>query len=436
MIWKIFIASFLVFLNALFVAAEFAIVKVRESQIELRVRKGSRLAKLVQKIIRNLDTYLSATQLGITLASLGLGWIGEPVFAVIIMKVIQFIGFTISPETLHSISLPIAFVTITILHIVFGELAPKSLAIQRSEQIAMLTSGPLLVFYYMFSPFIWLLNAFANFILRVVGFPPIKDIDQLHNSDEIRYILDESRKSGLIEVSEHELINKIFEFSDKDVKQIMVPRGSIVAAESGMSFHEIVRIFISEGYSRLPFYDKGIDNIIGIIYSKDLLPVLIGLKSGVPQDFMRKPYFVQEDELLKTVLNKLLSNKIHIAIVLDDFGGVAGLVTLEDILEEIVGEIQDEYDEEKPLINKINDNTYIISGSTVLNELNEYLKIDLPESDDYETIAGLITSKVGRIPHQGEVIEIDNFVIKILKRSERMIESVKLTQKEAEKEEE
>jgi CBS domain containing-hemolysin-like protein len=429
MIWQIFIAFFLVFLNGFFVAAEFAIVKVRESQIELKAREGSKLAQLAKKITQNLDTYLSATQLGITLASLGLGWIGEPVVAVIITNIFQFFNFSLSPEFIHSISLPIAFVTITILHIVFGELAPKSLAIQRSEQVALFTSGPLMAFYYLFSPFIWLLNTFANWILRLAGFSPVKEMDQLHSSDEIRYILEESKKSGLIEVAEHDLINNIFEFAEKDVKQIMVPRGKVIAIETGMNFDEIVQMFISEGYTRLPVYDEKIDNIVGVIYSKDLLPVLIGLKKGNPEDFMRKAYFVQEDDLLNNVLNKLLANRIHIAMVLDSFGGLAGLVTLEDILEEIVGEIQDEYDEEKPLVEKISENEFRVAAASGINDVNEYLPVPLPESDDYETVAGLITSTVGRIPRKNEIIETDDYIIKILKRSDRMIESVKLVKK-------
>jgi CBS domain containing-hemolysin-like protein len=429
MIWQILLAFFLVFLNGFFVAAEFAIVKVRESQIELKARKGSKLAKLAKKITQNLDTYLSATQLGITLASLGLGWIGEPVVAVIINKIMLFFNFSMSPETVHSISLPIAFVTITIMHIVFGELAPKSLAIQRSEKVALITSGPLMTFYYIFSPFIWLLNSFANLILRIAGFSPVKEMDQLHSSDEIRYILEESKKSGLIEVAEHDLINNIFEFSDKDVKQVMVPRGKVVAIETGMNFDEIVQMFINKGYTRLPVYDKRIDNIVGVIYSKDLLPVLIGLKKGNPEDFMRKAYFVQEEELLNNVLNKLLANRIHIAMVLDSFGGLAGMVTLEDILEEIVGEIQDEYDEEKPLVEKINENEFRVAATTVINDVNEYLPVPMPESDDYETVAGLITSAVGRIPRKNEIIEIDDYIIKILNRSDRIIETVKLVKK-------
>jgi CBS domain containing-hemolysin-like protein len=435
MIWEILLAAFLVFLNGFFVAAEFAIVKVRESQIELRVRSGSKTAKLAKKIIANLDTYLSATQLGITLASLGLGWIGEPVFAEIIKSVLALAGFSLSPETLHSISLPVAFVTITILHIVFGELAPKSLAIQRSEQVALVTSGPLIAFYWVFSPFIWILNTLANWILRLAGFQSVKESEQVHNADEIRYILKESQKSGLIGDEAQELINRIFEFTDKDVKQIMVPRGKIVAVESTMSFEEMTKVFINEGYTRLPVYDKEIDNVIGIINAKDLLTPFVNKQIVGPKDLMRTAYFVQESEFLKSVLKKLLANKVHIAMVLDEFDGLAGLITLEDIIEEIVGEIQDEYDDEQPSVKTENQNEFIIAANTSINDINQYLPVPLPESDDYETVAGLITSLTGRIPKTDEVINLEHYDCKILKRSERVIESVKLELKQTEQDE-
>jgi len=429
MILQVLITFFLVFLNGFFVAAEFAIVKVRQSQIELLVRNGNRLAKLSKHIIEHMDAYLSATQLGITLASLGLGWIGEPVVGAIITNLMAFFGLELSPETAHSISLPIAFVTITVLHIVFGELAPKSLAIQRSEKVTLLVSIPLRMFYFIFSPFIWVLNSFANYILKISGFPPINEIDQIHSSDEIRFILDESRKSGMLEVSDHQLISNIFEFSDKDIKQIMVPRGKIVAVESSMELEEIVKTFIREGYTRLPIYDKEIDNIVGVFNAKDLLPLLLTKEDKNPTEFMRQVYFVQEDELLKSVLNKMLKNKVHITIVLDEFGGIAGMVTMEDIIEEIIGEIQDEYDDEQPLIKKLNEQEFVVSAFAVINELNDMLPVELPESEDYETIGGMVTSVAGRIPRQNEKIELDDYWCIILKSSERLIESVKLIAK-------
>lgn len=429
MILDILLTFFLVFLNGFFVAAEFAIVKVRLSQIELKVKEGSKLAKLSSNIVHHLDAYLSATQLGITIASLALGWIGEPVVSAIIINLMDMFGFSITPEMAHKIALPVAFVTITILHIVFGELAPKSLAIQRSEQVTLLVSIPLRIFYLLFSPFIWLLNSFANLMLRLAGFPAVSELDQLHSSDEIRYILDESKKSGIIEAADYNLINKIFDFSNKDIKQIMVPRGKIVGIDSSLSFDEIVQVFINEGYTRMPVYTQDIDNIIGTLNAKELFPALLKQGKKTINEMLRQAYFVQENDMLKQVLNNMLKNKVHIAFVLDEFGGIAGMVTMEDIIEEIIGEIQDEYDDEKPLINKITDNEYIISARTVINDLNEILPVPLPESEEYETVGGMIMCNVGRIPELNEEVELEHYKVIILQRSNRLIELVKIIQK-------
>lgn len=429
MILDILLTFFLVFLNGFFVAAEFAIVKVRLSQIELKVKEGSKLAKLSSNIVHHLDAYLSATQLGITIASLALGWIGEPVVSAIIINLMDMFGFSITPEMAHKIALPVAFVTITILHIVFGELAPKSLAIQRSEQVTLLVSIPLRIFYLLFSPFIWLLNSFANLMLRLAGFPAVSELDQLHSSDEIRYILDESKKSGIIEAADYNLINKIFDFSNKDIKQIMVPRGKIVGIDSSLSFDEIVQVFINEGYTRMPVYTQDIDNIIGTLNAKELFPALLKQGKKTINEMLRQAYFVQENDMLKQVLNNMLKNKVHIAFVLDEFGGIAGMVTMEDIIEEIIGEIQDEYDDEKPLINKITDNEYIISARTVINDLNEILPVPLPESEEYETVGGMIMCNVGRIPELNEELELEHYKVIILQRSNRLIELVKIIQK-------
>lgn len=429
MILDILLTFFLVFLNGFFVAAEFAIVKVRLSQIELKVKEGGKLAKLSSHIVHHLDAYLSATQLGITIASLALGWIGEPVVSAIIINLMDMLGFPIAPEMAHKIALPAAFVTITILHIVFGELAPKSLAIQRSEQITLLVSVPLRLFYLLFSPFIWLLNSFANLMLRLVGFPPVSELDQLHSSDELRYILDESKKSGIIEATDYNLINKIFDFSHKDIKQIMVPRGKIVGIDSSLTFDEIVQLFINEGYTRMPVYTQDIDNIIGTLNAKELFPGLQKQGKKTINDMLRKAYFVQETDMLKQVLNNMLRNKVHIAFVLDEFGGIAGMVTMEDIIEEIIGEIQDEYDDEIPLINKITENEYIISARTVINDLNDILPLPLPESEEYETLGGMIMSHAGRIPELNEEFELDDYKVIILQRSNRLIELVKIIPK-------
>ncbi len=427
MILDIGLTVLLVLLNGFFVAAEFAIVKVRSSQIELRIRAGSRLAKLAKNLIYHLDEYLSATQLGITLASLGLGWIGESVVSRIIFDTMQFAGISITYELAHQIALPTAFASITMLHIVFGELIPKSLAIQRAESVTLAIAVPLRMFYLLFKPFIWLLNSFANKFIKIIGFEPVTEEETSHSTEELRYLLEESSKRGVIDSEDHALLENIFEFSSTPVKQIMVPRGKIVGVELSMTREQIVDKFIVEGYSRMPVYDKNIDNIMGIIYTKNLIDLLSHPNLFIIQDMIRPPYFVGEEEKIDKVFRYMQRNRIHIAIVIDEFGGTAGLATLEDIVEEIFGEIQDEDDEEKPIVLSMGDNQYIVDPSAIVGDANDFLPEPLQESDDYETIGGLIINEIGRIPEPGEIIEIANYSIEILNSSNIHIESIKMT---------
>ncbi len=423
---------FFVFLNGFFVAAEFALVKVRHSQLEIRIRSGSKMAKVARSMTSHLDAYLSATQLGITLSSLALGWIGESVVAAMIIDFTIFLGIDLSPETAHQIALPTAFITITILHIVFGELAPKSMAIQKPEQISLAVAMPLKLFYYIFKPFIWLLNGFANLFIRLFGFAPVSEESQAHSADELKILLDEGSKTGVIDDTEHKMLANVFDFSETPVKQIMVPRKNIISIPYEIATDELVEILIEEGYSRLPVYKGNPDNIIGVIYAKDILSMLQNSNLIILHDIIRPAYYVGEDEKISILLENLQREKIHLAIVMDDFGGVAGIVTLEDILEEIVGEIQDEYDEETPIVEMINEEEYYVMASAAINDLNEYLPIDLPESDDYETLGGLIVQLLGRIPELNEEIELDDFIARILQSSKRNIDYVSLSLKEKE----
>ena len=280
MIINILLTIFLVLLNGFFVAAEFAIVKVRSSQIELRSQAGSQLAKVALNMITHLDAYLSATQLGITLASLGLGWIGESVVSEIIIHIMQAAGFQADADLAHKIALPIAFAVITILHIVFGELAPKSLAIQRSESTTLAIAIPLQFFYYIFKPAIWFLNGFSNLLLRGIGITPVHG-SEVHSSEELRLIFEQSKESGAIQDSQHELFVNVFSFNDRMVKQIMVPRTKLAALDIESSEDKILDMVFTEGYSRIPVYRESIDNIVGVLYVKDLLIVI---RRGEPID--------------------------------------------------------------------------------------------------------------------------------------------------------
>ena len=387
MILDILITLFLVFLNGFFVAAEFAIVKVRLSQIEIRVRSGSFLAKIAKNIIEHLDAYLSATQLGITLASLALGWIGESVVAELVITAMASFGYTPNPELAHGIALPIAFIIITFLHIVLGELAPKSLAIQRSEAVALGISIPLKAFYILFRPFIWALNSVANLLLALIGIQSVKEQD-LHSAEELRYLIEESSKSGMIELNEQEMIENVFVFQKTMASEIMIPRGKIIGLEISMNPEMIVETVIEQGYSRMPVYKETLDNIIGIVYAKDLLTMMSLSDLIVLQDIVRPVTFIQETDKIHTLLTKMQKQRFHIAVVLDEFGGTAGLVTLEDIMEELVGEIQDEYDEEKPIVESKNAEEWTISADASIADVNEFLPYPFPESKNIKLLAG------------------------------------------------
>ncbi|MBL7998284.1 MAG: HlyC/CorC family transporter [Candidatus Kapabacteria bacterium] len=429
MVLDILLTIFLVVLNGFFVAAEFAIVKVRASQIELRARSGNIFARMARSLIIHLDEYLSATQLGITLASLGLGWIGEEVVAKLVISAAQSLGYPMETDVAHKIATVIAFSIITVLHIVFGELAPKSMAIQRSEQVALAVSFPLRAFYFVFKPFIWLLNSFANIILKSIGIEPAHE-QELHSPEEIRYLIEESQKSGAIHEDEHELIENVFEFKETHVSEVMIPRRSIVGIEVNMPSEQILEKVMDEGYSRMPVYSGTIDNIVGVVYTKDLLSLMRYSTLILIQDILRKPVFVQEDDKISSVLRRMKKEQFHLAVVVDEFGSTAGLITLEDVIEEIVGEIHDEYDDAAAPVEQRTSATdvqeYIVNATTTIADLNEHLPVALPESDEYDTLGGLLNSVAGRIPSQGDVFEIHGYHATVIEASKRVIETVKL----------
>lgn len=425
---QIFWTFFLVLLNGFFVAAEFAIVKVRASQIEIHAKSGNRIAKTAKHITQHLDGYLAATQLGITLASLGLGWVGEEVMEHILQNILY--AFGTDPEFVASFTKTaapiIAFGTITVLHIVFGELAPKSIAIQKPIGVTMAISLPLHFFYMLFRPFIWLLNGFANLLLRLIGIHAISGHEAAHSSEELQYLLEQGKESGALDSNEHELIKNVFDFNERVVKNIMVPRTKISAIEITATPDDVIATVVREGYSRIPVYDETIDKIVGIIHAKDILPILADKKNMLVSDIIRKPYFIPETKKINDLMSEFQLNRIQIAIVLDEFGGTAGMVTLEDIVEELVGEIQDEFDEEKPIVEKVSEYEFIVNASASIYDVNEYLPHDLPEDEDYDTVGGLVGDLFGKIPEVGERKEFYGYIITIMKKTEQNIESVKL----------
>lgn len=427
-IFDIVVILFLVFLNGFFVAAEFAIVKVRSSQIDLKAKEGSAAAKMAKHIIRHLDGYLAATQLGITLASLGLGWKGESTMSKLIIGFFDLIHVQFSnPELVsHTIAAPIAFAVITILHIVFGELAPKSFAIQRPISTSIAVSYPLHFFYIVFRPVIWVLNGFANLILKAMGIEPAHS-HETHSSEELQLILEQGKQSGALEESEHDLIQNVFDFQERIVKNIMIPRTQIKAIDINTSPEEAIDTIVQEGYTRLPVYDKTIDNIIGILHAKDILARVSKKQPIVLKDMLRVPLYTPESKKISVLLTELRQeNKPIMAIVLDEFGGTAGMVTLEDIVEELVGEIQDEYDEEAPIVEEVENNEWIVNASAPITDVNEHLPSELPEDDDYDSVAGLMNVIFERIPDVGDSMDAYGYNFTILKKSNRMVESVRM----------
>ncbi len=423
--WEIFWTLFLVFANGFFVAAEFAIVKVRASQIEIKIKTGSQVAQVAKHITGHLDGYLAATQLGITLSSLGLGWVGEAVMTDIVTSIFGWFNVELTGALAKNLGHVLAFSIITVLHIVFGELAPKSIAIQRPVATAMSIAVPLRFFYIVFRPIIWVLNGFANFLLRLMGFQ-INVGEAHHSSEELQYLLDQGRESGALDTAEHELIKNVFDFNERIVKNIMVPRTKISASEMNCPVDEFIENITREGYSRIPIYDDNIDRIIGIVHAKDILPIIAQGKELVLKNIIRKPYFIPETKKINDLMAEFQQKRIQIAIVLDEFGGTAGMVTLEDIVEELVGEIQDEYDEETPVVEKISDTEYMVDASANVHDVNEFLPRELPESSDYDTISGLVSDLFDKIPDVGEHKEFHGYNFIIMKKTQQNIEFVKL----------
>lgn len=419
MLVDILLTIFLVLLNAFFVAAEFAIVKVRSSQIELKAKEGNRMASLSAHIISNMDSYLSATQLGITIASLGLGWIGESVVAKIIINTFDLLNLSITPEAAHSTALPIAFGLITVLHIVFGELAPKSFAIQRPEKTTLWIAGPLNVFYWIFRPFIWVLNGFANAVLRLIGITPLKE-GEIHSPEELKMMVEQGKKSGVIEARKYEIIRNAFDFAERTARQAMVPRTNLFGVNKNMSMDEIVGKILENGYSRVPVYEGTIDHIIGIIFTKDLLLKLKGADLTI-DSIIRPAHYIAAHKKLIDIMRDFQKEHVQFAIVVDEFGGTEGVITMEDILEELVGEIQDEYDSETPRVEKLEDKKYRVQGSVSLTNLNEHLPHPLTENDTYVTLAGMLIDILGRIPNVGESVLHEGYSFTVVKRIKNQI---------------
>ncbi|MED4754629.1 hemolysin family protein [Brevibacillus choshinensis] len=409
---NLLLVLFLVFLNGFFVAAEFSLVKVRQTRLTQLVSEGNhKSARYAQKVTQQLDAYLSACQLGITLASLGLGWVGEPAIAHYVEPMLAFFHL---PQYLESpISLAIAFAIITFLHIVFGELAPKSLAIQKAEATSLWTAGPLMFFYKISYPLIWLLNGAANLFMRRLGIEPASENESAHTEEEIRLLVTQSHKSGHIDQTELALVDNVFVFSERLAREIMIPRIEMICLYDDNTFDENLEIMRDSRHSRFPVAHEDKDRLIGFVHTSDFYLSALTTGKAELKDFLRPLLTVPESMEISHVLRLMQKRRSQLAIVIDEYGGTAGILTMEDILEEIVGDIQDEFDEhERPEIEESAGNALSVSGKTLLTELNDYITIEVV-SDEVDTIAGWLYSQLNEEVGHGKAVMFQGYLFTI-----------------------
>lgn len=421
-VFDAFVVLFFVFLNGFFVAAEFAIVKVRLTQLQPLVRRGNWRARVAYNLVTHLNAYLSATQLGITMTSLALGWIGEPLVATHLIPLFSAFGIS-STTTVHALSFAIAFSIITFLHIILGELAPKSLAILEPQKTTLVIAYPLQIFYMVFRPIIWLLNEAANIILRVFGFQTVPENHLEHSEEELRIILSQDQHSSPL--SRNILLNAM-DFHQKQARHAMVPRKNIVAVPVEMPTEEVIAFLRSQKYSRIPVYEETIDNIIGIVYTKDIFKSEKYREKGFSlRSVLRDPVFLPETASLERVLTTILQRKIHMIILVDEYGGTAGLITLENVLEELVGSIQDEYDRETPEIVQLGIDDYLIDGTCTTNDVERLFDVELSHFD-IRSISGYLTEQLGHFPKEGETYQASGLEFLIDKIAENTVLKVRV----------
>lgn len=425
---KILIVLFLVLANGFFVAVEFALVSVRRSRIETLAKRGKSSAHAVLNALDHLDAMLSASQFGITLASLALGAVGESTLAHLLEPVVQrLIPGQTATLVSHSIAVAIALAVITYLHLVLGEYAPKALAIEKAEAISLATARWLDLFYRAFKPFIWLINYSGIKLLKLFGVDFRPGHHTVYTEEELRHLITLSHESGNLENEERELIHNVFEFSELTAQEIMIPRTKIIALESGAGFEEVVQQFQLSGYSRLPVYQEQFDNIIGTVHSKDVMGYALRQDEFDLKAILHPPVFIPDSARLGNVLSRMQRDHIHLAIVVDEHAGVEGILTLEDLLEEIVGDIEDEHDEKLAEVASQNgEGEFSLDAGLSVREANRKFNLNLPESDAYTTVAGFLMARAGRLLAQGDSVEHNGARFTVETVASRRITQVKI----------
>lgn len=420
----------LVLANSFFVAAEFSLVSVRRTRIAELVAHGNATARAVQQAIHEPDRFIAATQLGITIASLGLGWIGEPALSHLIEPLFGFLPQGWGNAASHAAAAgTIAFCVITFLHVVVGELMPKSIALQRPEETALIVAGPTLLTEQVFRPIIWALNGTGNALLRVIGFEPATGLQLVHSVEELKLLVDASQESGVLEDEEKVMLHAVFDFGDMLARQVTVPRTEMICIDADAPIQAVIETAVTHALARFPVYENDLDHIIGILHTQDLLRAVH--QGGQPgsisvRDLLREVLFVPETIRASDLLVRFRARKQHIAIVMDEYGGTAGLVTLSDLIEEIVGEVADVFDREGLDIERLPDGSALINGLTSIEDVNDTLGLDLSDPH-YETIAGYILGRIGQMAQVGDEVEAGNVRLRVEAMDGLRIARVKLT---------
>jgi CBS domain containing-hemolysin-like protein len=409
------LALFLVALNGLFVAAEFGLVKIRSTQVDGLVREGRRSSGLLKKATEKLDAYLSVCQLGITISSLGLGWIGEPAFKHLLEPL--FVALSVPDGATDAIAFAVAFATITFLHVVFGELAPKSVAIARAEGTSLFVAPFMRFFYYLFYPGVVVFNGVANAVVKLFGVPPASETEEEHSEEELRLIIGRSTDQGVLNTGERHMLEGVFELEDTPAREVMVPRPDVVSLPADMPLRELFSVIASGEHTRYPVHEEGSpDRIVGAVHAKDVMRAVEeagGLRArATAEEVMREVLTVPENRRVDDVLQDLKGHRLHMAIVIDEWGSFEGIVTMEDIVEEIVGEIRDEFDGEDPSVRENPDGSYSMGGGTPIEEANKALGSSFA-SGDFSTVGGLVFGHLGRAPKAGDEVRIDGNLLRV-----------------------
>jgi putative hemolysin len=426
---KLLGVAVLILANGFFVAAEFGLVSVRRTRIDQLIAEGKEAAKVVRHAIDDPDRFIAATQLGITIASLGLGWIGEETLSSILLPLLHALPGNLIAPAAHTIASTIAFAIITFLHVVLGELAPKSIALQYPEETAFVVAKPTVLTENIFRPFIWLLNGTGNMILRLVGLDTPSGHQRVHSVEELMMLVKASHEEGVLEDEQEEMLQKVFKFARRHVNEAMIPRPEVVGIEHQATIGDLLEIFSQSSHARFPVYKDDLDYIAGIVAVKDVLMALANDPTDVCRsidELIRPAFFVPETRPMGDLFVEMRVKQIQMAIVIDEYGGTAGLVTLEELVEEIVGRLSDELAAKPSLVETIDERTVEIDAQLRVDEINEELGLHLPEREDYETVAGFILYLLRYIPKEGEQVRYGNLRITVTRMKGPKIERVQI----------